>query len=170
MTNQERLRFQEAELSYVENTVGLSDLEQVVAELAKDFNYVRITRRWAGPMATPLFGDVAITLILGIPAAAILSELGKDLYSGLRSGLFALYRSAKLWANSRGYAPFAVVRESEKEHSEYQFTFHKDLSQREFEDAILLIPRAIASYGETRGPTGFVYKDGQWELDQESQP
>ncbi|MCH7512175.1 MAG: hypothetical protein IIB19_07410, partial [Chloroflexi bacterium] len=105
MSDQDRLRFNEVAFSYVENTVDLPLFAQLVDELAQDFITVRVARHWAGPMATPLFGDTAITFLLGAASGPFLAELSKDLYRSLRAGLFSLYQAARTWANNRGYAP-----------------------------------------------------------------
>lgn len=162
MSNSE-LDFIEARLEYTENTIKFGDLEPVVNSLAEDFMFVKVTRRRAGTMASPLFGDVAIAFILGAAAAGFLSELGKDAYRGLRAGLFALYEKAKTMANDRGYYPFAIERELEEPISVYHFTFPEGLGEEEFEDALLTIPEALQDIEEDAKLVGLKYVDGSWK-------
>ena len=157
------LDFMEVRIEYTENTIEFGELEAVVNSLAEDFMLVNVTRRWAGPMATPLFGDVAIAFILGASAAGFLSEVGKDAYRGLRAGLFALYEKAKTMANGRGYYPFAIERELDEPVSGYHFTFPEGLSQEEFEDAILAISDALQDIEEDAKLVGLKYVDGSWK-------
>ncbi len=158
-----RLNYEEARLEYTENTIDFGELEPVVNELAEDFMLVRVTRRWAGPMATPLFGDVAIAFILGASASGFLSALGKDVYHGLRGGLFSLYQKARRFANGRGYAPFAIENMIEEPSSAYNFVFPDGLSKEEFEDAILSIAEAIDQVEADAKLVGFEYIDGEWQ-------
>ena len=167
--DERQLRFSDAELNYVENTVDFARFEQVIDELAKDFLTVRVSRRWAGPMATPLFGDVAIVFALGAASGAFLAELGKDAYRGLKAGLFALYKAAKTWANNRGYAPFAIEQRAESDDDPrvvFHFTFPANLEEFEFEQAITSIPATLDGYTR-RGARliGFVYdKEAGWKV------
>ena len=157
---EQRHVFDLAELGYVENTADFSLFEPVVNELAKDFLAVRVSRRWAGPMATPLFGDVAIAVAVGAAAGSFFGELGKDVYRALRKGLFALYKTAKTWANGRGYAPLAMIRDPESTESGpgFRFIFPPGLEPYQFEQAVRSIPEVIADYaGPATRLVGFVY-------------
>ena len=156
-----------AELSYTEKTIDFSSFESISEELAHDFHTVRISRRSAGPMASPLFGDVAIAFILGASSAAFFSELGKDAYRALKSGLFQLYTRALTWANGRGYDPFAVdVTPEGSLESGLHFTFPAGLTEEQFMNAVGSIHEVIAP-ARGNGPAGFVYDPSKgWTRDE----
>ena len=157
MTERE-LRFDRVEIRYTENTVGLSDLEAVVDELAVDFVDVHIVRRWAGPMATPLFGDVAVAFIIGASAGGFLGELGKDAYKGLKRSIYRLYQRAKTWANDRGYAPLAIeVTSDGQPEVVIHLSLPAGLNAKEFEAAIDSISEALQGIDEDARLLGLSY-------------
>ena len=96
------------ELHYAENTVSLAELNDLVEELGREFIDVRVSRLWAGPMADPLFGNSAIALILGVPAAALLGEISRDVYRKIKDGLYSAYKKARHRSNGRSYRAFEI--------------------------------------------------------------
>jgi hypothetical protein len=122
-------------LTIVENTIELRDLDEFVKSLQPTFVQVDVTRRVAGPMAGGFMPEAAVYFALGAAAGAFLGELGKDAYRVCRAALFGVYRKAKTWANSRGYAPLSIAIGDESGVS-IVFVFKAGLSQDEFEIAV----------------------------------
>ncbi len=140
------VRYSWVELAYAENTVDWGEFSQAVDELSKDFASVQVTRRFAGPMASPLFGDAAIAFIIGAGSSAFLSELTKDIYKTLKAGLFRLYSIARAWANNRGYIKFAIEVVGEYQSGLPQtvhFSLPDGMSEAEFVEALVTLPDAL---------------------------
>ncbi len=131
-------RYLEVSFTYVENTAEFSDFESIVDDLGQDFFLVKVTRRIAGPMAGGILAEPAVMFTIGAAAGPFLAELGKDAYAGVKAAIFSLYRRAKTTANSRGYVPLAA-RVHFDDQRFCQFTFPPDLSQEEFEKALMAI-------------------------------
>lgn len=139
------LQYVAADIRYVENTIDFECFSDLVGELAPDFVTVRVTRSWAGPMATPLFGDIAVVFAVGAAAGAFLGELGKDAYRGVRAALYSIYRSVKREANDRGaYTPLAIEETREGgDRGVISLIFPPDLDEAEFNAALATIGPAL---------------------------
>ncbi|MPZ49837.1 MAG: hypothetical protein GEU75_11195 [Dehalococcoidia bacterium] len=133
-------------LSYAENTIALAEFDEAVEELGRDFFSVNVSRRIAGPMASGLFADPAVTFVLGALTATFLAELGKDVYRGLKAGLYRLYKAARTEANRRGYVPFAIAIQSEEYlGQQILLVVQSGLSEEEFNKALSLAYAALQS-------------------------
>jgi hypothetical protein len=80
-----------------------SDVAVLVDALSSRFHKVRAERRPSPPWASPLLEWAAITITIssGMVMKGFLEEMGKDIWHGLRAGLYRLYTTAK----SRAYYP-----------------------------------------------------------------
>jgi len=128
----------------VENTIDLGDLQPILEEVQPEFGVVDVRRRVAGPMAGGLFPEAALVLAAAIAAHGFLSELGKDVYAGFRSALYAAYQKARTWANDRGYRPLSIQLARE-EGATLVFIFPAGLDYDVFEAALQALLRL---YGE----------------------
>ena len=129
-------RFETVTLQYAENTLSLAEFEDVVSELNRDFMFVGIKRRIAGPMAGGLYGDPALAFILGALAASFLSELSKDTYRVLKQGIFKLYKAVQTWANGREYIRLVFIVPADETQRSVHFIFPNGLSDEDFAKAL----------------------------------
>lgn len=142
-TDEERQRLERArnhgwmwgtlDVSVVENTLDLADLQPLVDSIQPEFPLVDIRRSSAGPMATPLFGDIALSI--AIATHGFLGELGKDAYKAFRIALYSAYRKAKTWANGRGYSPLTIKIKPDKSPT-VLFQFEPGMDPETFERAL----------------------------------
>lgn len=152
-------QYDEVSLSYTENTAKLGDFEELVDELAQDFASVRVSRHIPGPMASPLFGDIATELMFGALAVPFLAELSKDAYRLFRKGLVRLYGRVTTETNLRSYHPVALVVTPEGFGSMgVVFVLPKGLNEREIEDALTSIDSVLAGLVPQVRPLGFEYR------------
>jgi hypothetical protein len=151
------------EIRIVENTLDLGDLQPLVETIQPEFPFVEIHRRSAGPMATPLFGDIALSI--AIATHGFLGELGKDAYKAFRTALYGLYRKAKTWANGRGYRPLTISIKPDASPT-VLFQFEPGMDPETFEKALA---EMIASYSTLSNGTAqqgillrYDYESGRW--------
>lgn len=134
--------FGDASIVLVENTADLVDLEPILLAIQPEFRDVTIRRRVAGTMASGLYPEVAVTLVLGLAARGFLTEMGKDAYRAFRQALFHAYRKTRTSANHRGYRKFAIEVNDGGTPS-LIFALGDEMHDEDFEQAVLSIVESL---------------------------
>ncbi len=158
-------------IEIVENTVDLGSLENVVQNLQPEFDEIEIRRRVAGPMAGgPGYGEAALILAFAVASHGFLSELGKDIYQGLRRSLYVAYQRVRTKANDRGYYPPLRIDVRYDGGPTIMFQFPEAHTLESFEAALATIPAALLAIDHSDAARvvtmNFESSTNSWVVDQ----
>lgn len=128
----------------VTDALDLADVEPIVQSLQPEFPTVPIIRRTFSPqsMGNGIIPDFALLVVFNPAAIAFLAELGKDLYSGFRSALFAAYGKARGHQPPLGVEiayedePQTPAEEGQNVKPHLYFKFSSGMDTEEFEGAL----------------------------------